>query len=136
MNEESSILLLIIFSVIIFPLLFKGSREVALEDYRQDRMNAKNLKTIQFIFRKDADLMSPTLVLDSSLSKTAVFYSDITVIKNDPQQLLRLLAESDKYYIVLQQKPFNKLLGALPSGYVYYIDKKDILLSKIILRSL
>jgi hypothetical protein len=80
--------------------------------------------------------MSPTVVLDSSLSKSEVFYSDISLIKNDPQQLLRFLAESDKYYIVLHQRPFNKMLGALPSGYVYYIDKKDILLSKIILRSL
>ncbi|MDP4260986.1 MAG: hypothetical protein Q8941_00530 [Bacteroidota bacterium] len=136
MNQQYSLLLLIVVLVVIFPLLFKVAREVAIDRYREDRIHTENLKTIQFIFRKDADLMSPTVVLDSTLSPNDVFYSDISIIKNDPQQLLKLLGESDKYYIVLQQRPFNKILGALPSGYVYFIDKQDILLSKIILRSL
>ena len=136
LNQKYSLLVLILFLVIIFPLLFKVSREVAINDYREDRLNTKQLKTIQFIFRKDSELLSPTVMLDSTMSKNDVFYSDVSLIKNDPQQLLRLLAESDKYYIVLQQRPYNKEFKALPSGYVYYIDKKDILLSKIILRSL
>jgi hypothetical protein len=136
LNKQYSLLLLIVVLLVIFPLVFKVARQVAIDNYYEDRRHTANLKTIQFIFRKDADLMSPTAVLDSSLSKSEVFYSDISLIKNDPQQLLRFLAESDKYYIVLHQRPFNKMLGALPSGYVYYIDKKDILLSKIILRSL
>lgn len=136
LNRQYSLLVLIVFLVIIFPLLFKVSRQVAIDNYRDDRMHTENLKTIQFIFRKDADLMSPTLVLDSVLAKSNIFYSDISVIKNDDQQILRLLGESDKYYIILQQRPFNKIIGALPSGYVYFIDKSDVLLSKIILRSL
>jgi hypothetical protein len=136
LTKQYSLLVLIIFLVIIFPLLFKVSRRVAVDNYRQDRIHTENLKSIQFIFRKDADLMSPAMVLDSSLSRSHIFYNDLAVLKNDQQQLLRLLAESDDYYIVLQQRPFNKALGALPLGYVYYVNKKDILLSKIILRSL
>ena len=136
LNQQYSLLVLIIFLVIIFPLFFRVARQVALDNYREDRIHTENLKSIQFIFRKNTELMSPTAVLDSTLSPDHIFYSDITVIKNDQQQILRLLAESEKYYIVLQQRPLNKKLKVLPSGYVYYIDKQDILLSKIILRSL
>lgn len=130
------ILFFVILSGFIFPQLFKISRQVAINQYKEDRLNTHNLKTIQFIFRKDADLMSPAVILDSSLPHDHIFYNDISIIKNDGQQLLRLLGESDNYYIVLQQRPFNTAVGALPTGYVYFIDKKDILLSKIILRSL
>ncbi|MDB5279672.1 MAG: hypothetical protein JWR61_4627 [Ferruginibacter sp.] len=136
MIKQNSLLALIIFLVLIFPLLFKVARRVAVDNYRQDRIHTENLKSVQFIFRKEADLVSPAIVLDSSLSRNHIFYNDIAVLKNDQQQLLRLLAESDDYYIVLQQRPFNKALGALPLGYIYYVNKKDILLSKIILRSL
>lgn len=131
-----SLLLLLIISAFVFPQLFSIARDVAIDNYKDDRLNTHNLKTIQFIFRKDADVMSPAIVLDSSLSRDNIFYADIALIKNDPQQLLRLLGESDAYYIVLQQRPYNVKVGALPSGYVYFINKKDILLSKIILRSL
>ncbi|MDN3654282.1 hypothetical protein QWZ08_01515 [Ferruginibacter paludis] len=136
MIKQYSLLALIIFLVLIFPLLFKVARRVAADNYRQDRIHTENLKSVQFIFRKEADLVSPAIVLDSSLSRNHIFYNDIAILKNDQQQLLRLLAESDDYYIVLQQRPFNKALGALPLGYIYYVNKKDILLSKIILRSL
>lgn len=136
MIKQYSLLALIIFLVLIFPLLFKVARRVAVDNYRQDRIHTENLKSVQFVFRKEADLVSPAIVLDSALSRNHIFYNDIAVLKNDQQQLLRLLAESDDYYIVLQQRPFNKALGALPLGYIYYVNKKDILLSKIILRSL
>ncbi|MEP7373965.1 MAG: hypothetical protein ABI675_11285 [Chitinophagaceae bacterium] len=133
--KQYSLLPLIVFLVVIFPLLFRVARGVAIDNYKDDRLNTKNLKTIQFIFRKDAYLMSPAVVLDSMLSPNHIFYDDIAIIKNDKQQLLKLLGESDKYYIVLKQLPFNQILGALPSGYVYFINKNDILLPKIILRS-
>ncbi|MEO8763609.1 MAG: hypothetical protein ABI416_04945 [Ginsengibacter sp.] len=135
-NKMYGLIFLIAFSIFVFPQLFRISRDAAIDNYKDDRLNTHNLKTIQFIFRKDADLMSPAVVLDSSLSRDNIFYADIGLIKNDPQQLLRLLGESDTYYIVMQQRPYNSKIGALPSGYVYFINKKDILLSKIILRSL
>ncbi len=135
-NQQYSLLLLIIFLVIIFPLLFKIAREVAIDHYRDDRAHTENLKTIQFIFKKNVDILSPTIVLDSVLPRGHIFYDDIALIKNDRDQLLKLLGESDKYYIVLQQRPFNKVVGALPTGYIYFIDKNDIQLTKIILRSL
>ncbi len=135
-NKLYSLLLLLIISAFIFPQLFTIARDVAVDNYKYDRVNTHNLKTIQFIFRKDADLMSPAIVLDSSVSRDNIFYADIALIKSDPQQILRLLGESDAYYIVLQQRPFNAKVEALPSGYVYFINKKDILLTKIILRSL
>ena len=126
----------IIVSFLIFPKLFSISREVAIANYREDRLSKKNLKTIEFIFRADAEFLSPTVVLDSTLSSQNNLYSDIKVIKNDSNQILRLLGQSDEYYIVLQQRPYNKELGVLPTGYVYFIDKKDVLIAKIVLRSL
>jgi len=134
--KKYRLLLLVIICILVFPKLFSISREVAIANYREDRQSTQNLKTIEFIFRKDAEFLSPTVVLDSSLSPQNNLFADITIIKNDTQQILRLLGESDQYYIVLQQRPFNKQLGALPTGYVYFIDKKDVLLAKIVLRSL
>jgi hypothetical protein len=136
LNKRYSFFVLLLFFIVIFPFLFWVARKVAVENYKEDRRQTKNLKAIQFIFRKNAEMMSPATVLDSTLAPTDVFYQDISLLKNDSRQLLRLLGESDEYYIVLQQRPFDKQLDALPSGYVYYIDKKDVLLSKIILRSL
>ena len=126
----------IIVSILIFPKLFSISREVAIANYREDRLQTQNLKTIEFIFRAGAEFLSPTVVLDSTLSSQNNLYNDIGVIKNDSTQILRLLGQSDEYYIVLQQRPYNKKLGSLPTGYVYFIDKKDVLLAKIVLRSL
>jgi hypothetical protein len=130
------LLCIIIVSILIFPKLFSISRDVAIANYQQDRLNIKNLKTIQFIFRAGAEFLSPNVVLDSTLSSTNNLYSDIRVIKNDPGQILRFLGESDEYYIVLQQRPFDTTRKQLPTGYVYFIDKKDVLLTKIVLRSL
>jgi hypothetical protein len=130
------LLCFIIVSILIFPKLFSISREVAIANYREDRLTTQNLKTIEFIFRADAEFLSPTVVLDTTLSPQNNLYNDIRVIKNDSTQILRLLGQSDEYYIVLQQRPYNKQLGSLPTGYVYFIDKKDVLLAKIVLRSL
>ncbi len=120
-------------SAIVFKPLFQISRQVAIDNYQQDRSNTHNLKTIQFIFRKDADILSPAVVLDSIPLLPNNFSSDIKTIKNDQQQLLRFLGESNDYYIVLQQRP--AINNVVPSGSVYFIDKKDVLLAKIILRS-
>ncbi len=130
------LLCFIIISILIFPKLFSIAREIAIANYREDRVSTQNLKTIEFVFRKDAEFLSPAVVLDSSLSPKNNLYTDIAVLKNDSTQVLRLLGQSDEYYIVLQQRPYNKDVGALPTGYVYFIDKKDVLLTKIILRSL
>jgi len=135
-RQRYALLPLLIFMVAVFPLLFRVARDVAVNNYRQDRMDTRSLKTIQFIFRKDAGPLSPAVVLDSLLPQDNTFYEDIALIKKDEQQVLKLLGESDKYYIVLQQYPYDKSVGALPSGNVYFINKQDILLSKIILRSL
>ena len=134
-REQYSFLALAILFIVIFPLLFRVSRQVALQNYQQDRKETSNLKAIQFLFRQDADIMSPARILDSSLSQSDVFYKDMLLLKNDSRQLLRLLGESDQYYIVLHQRPYNSAVGALPSGLVYYVNKKDVLLSKVILRS-
>src|SRR6185503_6308441 len=108
--KKYRLLLLVIICILVFPKLFSISREVAIANYREDRQSTQNLKTIEFIFRKDAEFLSPTVVLDSSLSPQNNLFADITIIKNDTQQILRLLGESDQYYIVLQQRPFNKQL--------------------------
>ena len=135
-DKSYSLFFLICILLVIFPLLFRISRLTAIENYREDRRQIQHLKTIRFIFREDADLLSPATALDSTLSREDIFYQDIALIKNDTTQILKLLGESDAYYIVLHQQAYNPVLNALPSGYIYYINKKDILLTKIILRSL
>lgn len=133
-NLQGTLLLFLLISVIVFPQLFKISRAVAIDSYQKDRQNPNLLKAVQFVFRNKAELLSPSMVLDSALSKTNYFYNDISLLKNDNQQLLRLLGENDKCYIVLQQRPYNGAVG-LPTGYIYFVNKDDVLLTKIILRS-
>src|SRR6185312_15565396 len=81
--KKYRLLLLVIICILVFPKLFSISREVAIANYREDRQSTQNLKTIEFIFRKDAEFLSPTVVLDSSLSPQNNLFADITIIKND-----------------------------------------------------
>src|SRR5580658_2906640 len=45
--------------ILAFPYFFYHARYAAIKNYRHDRMDTRNLRTIQFIFRKQADLLSP-----------------------------------------------------------------------------
>jgi len=140
-KSNNAMFLRILVLVIIFPLVFQVAQQTAVENYREDRLKTLSLKTIQFIFRKDAEGLTPAVMLDSVLPRTNPFYQDIALLKSDSVQALRLLGESDDYYIVLNQpavvyledKNTGQKKPVLPRGYVYFVDKKDILLTKIIL---
>jgi hypothetical protein len=110
---------------ILFPILFHITKQTALENYAADRTNTGEKHRIEFIFRKDFGL-------DSTSAKTN--YS-LNLLNTDAGKNLRLIGESDQYFIVLNQMPVDPEVGSFPEGAVYYIDKKDILVSRIILSS-
>ena len=133
--KDSQFLILVLCMTAIFPYLFFSAKNIALKNYRLDRVDAKYLKSIQFIFRKGDEYLSPAISLDSSAMRSQ-FCSDMQILKNDSTQQLKLLGESDDNYYVLNQKIRN-VDGKINAntGYVYVVQKSDVLLSKIILRS-
>jgi hypothetical protein len=48
---------------------------------------------------------------------------------------LHLLAESETDYFVLNQPPYDPVYHQLPTGFVYWVHKSDVLVFRIILRS-
>jgi hypothetical protein len=128
--------LVILFLVVLFYWLYGVARSTALDHYSRDRVHTGNLKTIQVVFRNSNEIISPTIALDSAGKIAPDLMQDVQLLKNDSSQVLKLLGESDGYYIVLNQHRVNTQLNSLPTGYVYFINKNDILFSKIILRSM
>lgn len=116
---------LILAMIALFPVLFNIAKETAIENYAADRTNTSDKHRIEFIFRKDAGF--------DSAAKASNYH--LKLISTDNGRSLRLLGESDQYYIVLNQLPMNKEIGSFPEGAVYYVDKKDVLISHIILSS-
>lgn len=125
---------LVIAMAALFPWLFQIAQRVAWDDYLNERNNRSSLRSIQFVFRKDSDVQAPTTVLDTTTVSGKDLVSDLRLLKQDDLRRLKLLGESDEYFIVLNQPVAAPALG-MPVGFVYFIDKKDVLLSKIILSS-
>lgn len=135
--SKYQLLFLVIFMVLLFPILFNITQNAAKTHYVDDRINSRHLKSIQFSFREEAEVLHPSVILDSISIRSNMFYNDIRSLKNDSTQVMKLLGESDEYFIVLNQPPPSTIVPhmkpVLPQGYVYFINKKDILLAKIIL---
>lgn len=125
---------LIVGMAALFPWLFQVAQRVAWDDYLDERNNRSSLRSVQFVFRKDSEIQVPTTVLDTTTLSGQDLVSDLRLLKQDDLRRLKLLGESDSYFIVLNQPTAAPSLG-MPVGFVYYIDKKDVLLSKIILSS-
>jgi hypothetical protein len=126
--------LLVLIMLVAFPLLFFCARAVALNHYHRDReTNGTYLKKVQFIFNKDAEWLSSSdtaLILPPQHER---FKYDISILKYDTAAILRLLAESDDYFFVLRQGPYDTTVHVFPEGYVFLVNKKDVLLAKIVL---
>ncbi|HTJ10870.1 MAG TPA: hypothetical protein VL547_02535 [Dinghuibacter sp.] len=125
---------LIVGMAALFPWLFQVAQRVAWDDYLDERNNRSSLRSVQFVFRKDSEIQVPTTVLDTTTLSGQDLVSDLRLLKQDDLRRLKLLGESDGYFIVLNQPTAAPSLG-MPVGFVYFIDKKDVLLSKIILSS-
>ena len=117
--------LLILFLVILFPLLYRAAKSSAIDNYVRDRTSIGDRRRIEFIYRPDA-------ALHNSPDSTSYH---IQYLLNDRGRTLRLLGETGEHYIVLHQKPFDTLVRSHPEGSVYYVSKKDVLLSRIVLSS-
>jgi len=126
------LLFIILLVACLFPVLFEAARSTALANYKDDRLHSGYGKPVQFIFRKDAEI----LAADSSVKASSVFKDDVDLIRNDTGKQLTLFAETSDYYIVISQPPYDEKYQVLPAAFIYYINKKDVLLAKITLPSL
>jgi len=126
--------LLVLVMLVAFPLLFFCARAVALNHYHRDReTNNSYLRQVQFIFNKDAEWLSSSDTAVILPPQHERFKYDIPILKYDPAAILRLLAESDNYFFVLLQRPYRTAYRSFPEGYVFLVNKKDVLLAKIVL---
>lgn len=124
---------LVLLMLIAFPLLFFCARAVALSDYDRDRFGGNTyLKRVQFVFNKDAEWLSSDTVVTLPPQHERFKY-DIPRLKYDTKGVLRLLAESDNYFFVLIQGPYDETAHYLPEANVFFVNKKDVLLAKIVL---
>jgi hypothetical protein len=117
--------LLMLLMVVLFPVLYRMAKSSAIDDYARDRTSIGSRRRIEFFFRPDAALHNTP---DSSSYH-------IQFLLRDRGRTLRLLGETDEHYIVLHQKPYDTLVQSHPEGSVYYVSKKDVLLSRIVLSS-
>ena len=111
--------------ITLFPIFYSITTKTAIESAISDRFDNAGKKRIQFIFRKGAGLDSAARASEYALN----------ILYSDAGRSLRLLGESDQYFIVLNQLPFNEVVGSYPEGAVYYVDKKDVLVTRIIVSS-
>jgi hypothetical protein len=126
--------LLVLVMLVAFPLLFFCARAVALNHYHRDReTNNTYLRQVQFIFNKDAEWLSSSDTAVILPPQHERFRYDIPILKYDTAAILRLLAESDNYFFVLLQRPYRTAYRSFPEGYVFLVNKKDVLLAKIVL---
>src|SRR5258705_245203 len=65
---------------------------------------------------------------------TYLVYSFLLKDANIPSQLF-LLGQNNEYFFVLVQQPPINDIKALPLGAIYFVDKKNVLYSKIIITS-
>jgi hypothetical protein len=121
--------------VLLFPFLYYTSRATAGQDYLEARMDPKGLKAIQFVFRITAEGLGPQVQLDSIPLASNELSGDMRLLKRDSSERLDLLGETENHYIVLNQPPYDTVYHELPTGYIYFVNKNDVLLSRIILRS-
>jgi hypothetical protein len=121
--------------VLLFPFLYTISRAVAGQDYLKARTDLKGLKAIQFVFRSTAEGLSPYTRLDSIPLSLNDLSGDMRLLKRDTSQQLDLLGESETHFIVLNQPPYDTVYHQLPTGYIYLVNKGDVLVSRIVLRS-
>jgi hypothetical protein len=133
--KKYSLFFLVLVMASIFPVLFEAARSTAIANYKDDRINNGYGKSIQFVFRKDAEYLSLDKEYDSIRNSLKLFAADIAHIKNDTSKRLSLLAESSDYFIVIDQPFCGDGITMCLEGYIYYINKKDVLLTKIFLPS-
>jgi hypothetical protein len=134
-EPKKQFILLVTGLILLFPYLFYHGRYCALANYRNDRIHTGYLKSIQFVFRQGADFLSPTFAQDSLKNLPEELSADIKLIRRDKFQQLKLLGESDDKFIILNQSPYDDSLQKIPEGYIYFIAKSDVLVSKITLGS-
>jgi hypothetical protein len=111
--------------IALFPIFYSITTKTAFENYLSDRFDNNGKKRIEFIFRKNAGLDSAARSSEYALN----------LLYSDQGKNLRLLGESDQYFIVLNQLPFSPVANSYPEGAVYYVDKKDVLVTHIIVSS-
>jgi hypothetical protein len=117
--------LLVFFLVSLFPILYRIAHSTATDNYVHDRTSIGSRRRVEFIFKSDSG------VADSALSSSY----HLRMVLKDEGRTLRLLGETDEHYIVLNQRPFDTLVRSFPEGSVYYVNKKDVMLSRVVLSS-
>lgn len=120
-----------------FPLLAFAAKKVATEKAFHLREDPQSMRHISFVFREHADMLAPGRTPDSALAGRAVLLHDNDVLRNNDirNNMLFFLGQNEDYYFVLYQPKGLPNISALTLGTLYYVNKQDVLYSKITISS-
>lgn len=130
---RNSLVVFVIAALSLFPILYLLAKRAAIKSATDVRSATYNTREVHFVFGDNSGILSYQNNPDSLVAKNNLIHEDLLQLKYDKIHLY-LLGENDNYYIVLNQQPIPKDIGVLPIGCVYFIDKKDVILTKIIIR--
>jgi hypothetical protein len=90
------------------------------------------MRHIVFVFKESAGLLNYKAAADSMLNKDFLVNMDVRTLKNTTfPGPLYLLGQNDDYFFVLFQPAKIPGIKALPIGNVYFVNKNDVLYTKI-----
>lgn len=125
-----------VIALLLFPGLYLLAKGVANEKAVELRTMRNNMRQISFIFKDDAGYLGYEFNNDSLPGNSLLVKNDLRILKNTsfPGQLY-LLGQNQEYFFVLYQVSPISTIKELPIGNIYFVDKKEVLYSKITITS-
>jgi hypothetical protein len=133
---KKNITLSIIIALLLFPGLFLLAKSVANNNAMELRNSPNSMRQISFVFKEDAGFLAYKFNNDSLPVKNLFVETDLTILKGTgmPGQLY-LLGQNVDYFFVLYQPQATPGIKELPFGGIYFINKNNVLYSKITITS-
>lgn len=128
--------LITVIVLLLFPGLYMLAKKVANDKAVELRTVRNSMRQISFVFKDDAGYLCYKFNNDSLPGNNLLVKHDLGILKNTgfPGQLY-LLGQNQEYFFVLYQPPPTPEIKGLPLGNIYFVDKKEVLYSKITITS-
>jgi len=123
-------------ALLLFPGLYLLAKKVANDKAVELRTLRTSMRQIVFVFKDDVGYLGYKFNNDSLPGKNVLVKHDLDILKNTafPGQLYLLGQNQDYFFVLYQPSPAPDIKG-LPLGDIYFVDKKEVLYSKITITS-
>ena len=123
-------------AVLLLPLLYSLAVIVAGADAVALRTERNTMRHISFVFKQGTGILAYDMPNDSATAHIHPLKKDIEILKDTSvANHLYLLGQNQEYFFVLFQVSGKSEIRTLPFGTIYFINKNDLLYSKITLTS-